>query len=220
MAGFDRFEKYRAVIFDFDYTLVDATKGIVACYNGAFSELGLKEREVEEIRRTVGLSVETSYTILTGDDDPANRAEFRLRFLKYAELHMTKNTAFLPGAMELLKKLREKTIKYGIVSNKRAARIKEFFEKTPDIMPDIVIGSDSSVAQKPDPEGINIVLRFFKDNFGIEKENTVYFGDTVVDAEAARAAGVDFFGVASGTTSEEELSPYAIGTAKDLIGLL
>ena len=49
---------YEAVIFDFDYTLADATPGIVGCVNHALGVLGLADRPEEDIRRTVGMTLE------------------------------------------------------------------------------------------------------------------------------------------------------------------
>jgi phosphoglycolate phosphatase len=55
------FSRYRAFIFDFDYTLCDATAGIVRSYNGAFRQFGYSERGEDEIRATVGLTVADSF---------------------------------------------------------------------------------------------------------------------------------------------------------------
>ena len=43
---------------------------------------------------------------------------------------------------------------------------------------------------------------------GCRKEETLYIGDSVVDAETAQAAGVDFAGVLHGMTTREELAAY------------
>lgn len=45
--------KYRAVLFDFDYTLGDSTKGIVLSANAALQRMGLEAQSEEAIRRTV-----------------------------------------------------------------------------------------------------------------------------------------------------------------------
>ena len=57
--------KYRAVLFDFDYTLGDSTKGIVLSANAALQRMGLEAQSEEAIRRTVGLSLRDTYRALT-----------------------------------------------------------------------------------------------------------------------------------------------------------
>ena len=200
--------RYKAAVFDFDFTLVDASKGIILCYNNSFRDYGLPLHSDDEIKATIGLTVEESYCILTETDDREKGKEFRRHFLGYAEKYMTVNTKFLPGAEEFLAKLKEKGIKTGIVSTKRAARIKEFFALYPDITPDIVVGSDSGVALKPEPDGIFTVCGYFKDNFGIEKSETLYFGDNEVDAVAAERAQIDFAALTTGTTPAETLGRH------------
>ena len=48
--------KYKAVIFDFDYTLGDCTEGIAASVNHGLKKLGYEAGELEDIRKTIGLS--------------------------------------------------------------------------------------------------------------------------------------------------------------------
>ena len=55
---------YKAVLFDFDYTLGDATEAIVAGFTYAFREMGLPIPDRDSIRGTVGLMLEDAYTIL------------------------------------------------------------------------------------------------------------------------------------------------------------
>ncbi|MEG1239823.1 MAG: HAD hydrolase-like protein [Oscillospiraceae bacterium] len=60
---------YKAVFFDFDYTLGDATDAIVAGYNHAFAVMGCPPASRQAIRETVGCMLADGYTIITGDRD-------------------------------------------------------------------------------------------------------------------------------------------------------
>ena len=62
--------KYRAICFDFDYTLGDSTDSIVAGFQYGFTRLGWPAPDRETVRRTVGYLLEDAYTLLTGDRDP------------------------------------------------------------------------------------------------------------------------------------------------------
>ena len=59
--------KYRAICFDFDYTLGDSTDSIVAGFQYGFARLGQPVPDRETVRGTIGYLLEDSYTMLTGD---------------------------------------------------------------------------------------------------------------------------------------------------------
>ena len=76
--------QYKAVFFDFDYTLGDGTKAILAGFQHAFSKMGLPQPDSEAVRRTVGMPLEEEYTLLSGDASPENRAKFRVLYTEKA----------------------------------------------------------------------------------------------------------------------------------------
>ena len=57
---------YKAVIFDFDYTLGDSTNGIVLSINHALEKLGFRVQDTKTIQRTIGLSLKDTLFELTG----------------------------------------------------------------------------------------------------------------------------------------------------------
>ena len=59
--------KYKAILFDFDYTLGDSTKPIVYSFTQALTEMGWEVPDRQSIRRTVGHTLQDAYTMLTGD---------------------------------------------------------------------------------------------------------------------------------------------------------
>ena len=61
--------KYKAVIFDFDYTLGDCTEGIAASVNHGLKKMGYEAGELEDIRKTIGLSLKETFACLTGSRD-------------------------------------------------------------------------------------------------------------------------------------------------------
>ena len=67
---------YKAVFFDFDYTLGDATDCIVAGFRYAFARLGLPEPEYEAVRYTIGMTLETPIPSSPGTGTPAARPSF------------------------------------------------------------------------------------------------------------------------------------------------
>ena len=90
--------KYRAICFDFDYTLGDSTDSIVAGFQYGFTRLGWPAPDRETVRRTVGYLLEDAYTLLTGDRDPEHRAAFRPLFLEASMERQRRETTLFPGA--------------------------------------------------------------------------------------------------------------------------
>ena len=74
----------------------------------------------------------------------------------------------------------------------------------PEDFLDIVVGGEDVKAAKPSPEGVRYAL----EHLGSAPPETLYIGDSTVDAETARNAGVDFAGVLNGMTTAEELQAY------------
>lgn len=197
--------KYRAVCFDFDYTLGDSTDSIVAGFQHGFTKLGWPAPDRESVRGTVGYLLEDAYTLLTGDEDPERRAAFRPLFLEVAMERQRTETTLFPGAVELLHGLKARGVKMGIVSTKRSDTLEIILQRY-DVLKDLefVIGSDRVKKHKPDPEGLNVAMGLL----GVSREELLFCGDTVIDAGAAKNAGVDFAAVLNGTTTAEKFAAW------------
>ena len=58
--------RYTTYLFDFDYTLADSSRGIVMCFRHVLERNGYTDVTDEAIRRTIGKTLEESFSILTG----------------------------------------------------------------------------------------------------------------------------------------------------------
>ena len=88
--------KYRAVLFDFDLTLIDASPAILACYKHTLTKMGCTPPDDEVIRRTIGLTVEDSLEQMSGCHDKARIAEYREVYRIKADELMVPGTSLLP----------------------------------------------------------------------------------------------------------------------------
>ena len=192
---------YKAVFFDFDYTLGDATEAIVAGFQYAFAKMGLPEPEREAVRRTIGMMLEDEYTVLTGDSGPENRARFRKLYTEKAGPLQVESTRLFPGAAELLTALHRQGIPAGIVSTKKTGTLRDVLEArgVAHLLTSIV-GGDQVSAPKPDPQGLLASVNAL----GRAPEEVLFCGDTTIDGETARRAGTHFCAVLNGTTGAEE----------------
>ena len=71
----------RAVLFDFDFTLGDSADAIVHCSRAAFADMGLQPAEPSAIRRTIGLTLQESFRVLTGEAAPEPAEEYTHRYV-------------------------------------------------------------------------------------------------------------------------------------------
>ena len=179
---------FKAVCFDFDYTLGDCTDSIVAGFQYGLTGLGWPAPDRETVRGTIGYMLEDAYTMLTGDADPGHQAKFRALFSEVAVERQRRETILFPGAPELLRGLKARGVRTAIVSTKRGDTIEIIMDNhgLGDTV-ELVIGSADVKRPKPDPEGLR----------------------TAMDAGAAQNAGCHFAAVLNGLTPAEGFAGFA-----------
>lgn len=196
---------YSTYLFDFDYTLANSSKGIVKCFQAVLQRHDYTNTSDEDIKRTIGKTLEESFTILTGMNDAAVLAGWRKEYVKEADQHMTVNTVLFPETKAVLTALKERGAHIGIISTKYRYRIKELLDRHfPEEFIDIIVGGEDVKAAKPSPEGVWLAI----EQLAVKHEDVLYIGDSTVDAETALAANVSFAGITHGVTTTEELARY------------
>ncbi len=196
---------YNAYLFDFDYTLGDATNGIVQSINYALEQMKLSTYPKENIVKTIGMYLGTAYTHLTGDDTPENKQTFIEMFKHKADEIMLDNTNLFDDTEQVLRNIRRKGHMIAIVTTKYRYRITEVLDKfkISDLV-DVIIGGEDVKNTKPDPEPLIKAIELL----GVEPCNALYVGDSIIDAEAAFNAGIDFIAVTTGTTTKDEFGKF------------
>lgn len=196
---------WNAVLFDFDYTLGDATDSIVLGFTHGLAALGYPAPGREEVRATVGYMLSDSYTMLTGDRDPEHIARFLDIFVEKSRDMQIATTVLFPGAEELLRGLHSAGVKLGIVSSKRSTSLHPVLNRlgVEDLL-DLIIGGDMVEKPKPHPEGLLCAMN----HLGLPAEQVLFCGDTILDAGAAQSAGTHFCAVLNGTTQAEAFEGY------------
>ena len=205
-------KNYDAYIFDFDYTLADATEPVVQSFLYALEKMNLQKSSRQDIINTIGIPIGESYTILTGDDSEEGIELFKKYQKEKSDEITVPNTVFIGDAKEVLQILKNRGKKIGIVSSRWGQRINDIFENLNSReLIDFIIGTEHVENYKPNPEGL------FKMIDMMEAKNPLYIGDSYIDAQAAQ----DFVGVTTGTTSREKLESYPhIAVLDDLKDIL
>ena len=209
-------KNYDAYIFDFDYTLADATEPVVDSFTYALEKMNAKKASRQDIINTIGIPIGESYTILTGDDSE-NGIELFKKYQKEKSDEITvENTVFIGEAKSVLQTLKNRGKKVGIVSSRWGQRINDVFVnlKSRELV-DFIIGTEHVQKYKPNPEGL------FKMIDMMQCTSPLYIGDSYIDAEAAQNANIDFVGVTTGTTPRAKLESYPnVAVLDDLKDLL
>ncbi|MBW2623686.1 MAG: HAD family hydrolase [Deltaproteobacteria bacterium] len=212
---------FQTVLFDFDYTLADSSRPVSECINFALDGLGLPTASYEKVCRTIGLSLGDALAQLAGEEHRRLSDEFLKLFLEMADQVMVEKTVLFDGVPETMARLKEPGRVIGIVSTKYRYRIESILGRynCQDVF-DVIIGGEDVKEHKPHPGGLLAALSEL-DTTGFD---CLYVGDSVVDAETAERAGVDFAAALTGVTAETDFSGYPalgiINHVSELPGLL
>lgn len=195
---------YDTYLFDFDLTLADSSRGIVKCFSNVLAANGYQPNEMA-IKRTIGRTLEESFTILTGVSDDNTLARFKKEYTAEADIYMNDLTMLYPETEQTLKTLKQRGAKVGIISTKYRYRIQAVIDRQQlqDCV-DLIVGGEDVTSMKPNPQGVLLAM----ERLGAEKSSTLYVGDSVVDAETAQRAGIDFCGTLTGMTTRNELAAF------------
>ena len=194
---------YKIYLFDFDYTLANSEKGIVGCFQRVLEQNHYPQIPVDDIKRTIGLPMEDALQQVTGESDMSIITRLQQQFSRESDILMTKNTFFFPETIPTLTSLKERGCHIGIISTKKRTRIMEkVHADRVEHLIDLVIGREDVDIPKPSPEGLLLAL----DRFGVNRQDILYTGDSLIDAHAAQNAAIDFAAVTTGTTSAREFS--------------
>lgn len=198
--------QFQTVIFDFDYTLADSSRGVVECINSALVGMGIPAVSAEEARRTIGLSLLDTFVHLTGES-PVQSNEFARLFVERADEVMADLTVLFDSVPEAVEMLRRRGFALGIVSTKFRYRIQSILRREGLLGSfDVIVGGEDVSRHKPDPEGLLRVMERLQSS----PTNSVYVGDSLVDAETAKRARVPFIAVLSGITPRDAFDGYDV----------
>lgn len=205
MFNFESNLKYKAVIFDFDYTLADSSKGVYESVLYALNKMGYSCPEYDKVCKTIGLHLSQTFAVLTDNENDDDAVEFRGYFKEIADQVMAEKTIVFNEVRPAFEYFALKRIKCAIVSTKFRYRIKDILDRDGFTnFVDVIIGGEDVVKPKPDPEGLQKAISCL----GLRKEDCLFIGDSLVDAKTAKNAQVGFIAVLTGTTERTEFEEY------------
>lgn len=176
--------KPRAILFDWDNTLIDSWPTITDALNTTFEAFDMPPWTLNEVRARVARSMRDSFPALFGDKW---RDAGEVFYERYAAIHV-KMLKPLPGAETMLQTLTDTGIHLGVVSNKKGDFLRNEVKHLEwDRFFGAIVGSLDAEIDKPDPKPVDLVLK----PSGIERGPGVWFaGDASIDLECAHNAGL------------------------------
>ena len=189
------------IIFDLDGTLINTISDLGQACNHALAACGFPTHKIEDYPRLVGNGVNKLIERALPLEHRNEETVLRLReyFVPYYDEHNCDFTRPYDGIPELLKTLKEQGHFLAVVSNKyQAATEKIVAQLFPGIF-DVVLGERIGVERKPNPQIVYDILSTL--NTKHSTLNCLYIGDSLVDAETARAAASQL------STLKSQLSP-------------
>jgi phosphoglycolate phosphatase len=189
-----RFSDVRVLIFDLDGTLIDSKLDLALAVNAALEEMGRGPLPHGQIFSYVGQGAPSLIARALGDgatdEDCLRGLEF---FIKYYSVHKLDHTVLYPGVREALDALTGMPM--AVLTNKpvgasrgilKGLGLADHFR--------FVYGGNSFERKKPDPMGVETILR----EFGAAPAQSMVVGDSEVDVRTARNAGAWACGVTYG----------------------
>lgn len=195
---------YRAVIFDLDGTLLDTLADLGESSNAVLEQLGFPTHPLESYRTFVGDGVKVLIERILPEArrDAATIARGVEVFCEIYGRNWNRLTRPYDGILEMLDELTSRHVPLAVLSNKphdfTELCVREFL---PNQRFAAVIGQREGIPTKPDPAGALEIAR----NLKLPPAEIAYLGDTSVDMQTARRAGMFAIGAAWGFRSVEEL---------------
>lgn len=187
---------YTTIIFDLDGTLLDTLDDLADGVNMALSHSGFPTRTRDEVRMAVGNGVARlmEEMVPDGRKDPQFDdclATFRREYAKISK----NKTAPYTGIPALLTRLNEAGLHVAVVSNKFHDAVVELVRYYfPEIPTAVGEREADGIRKKPAPDTVFAVMRQLE----VSPAECVYIGDSDVDIETARNAGIDCISVTWG----------------------
>ncbi len=193
------------LIFDLDGTLIDSKLDLAHAVNATRRHMSMPELEHERVYSYVGNGAPVLIRRALGEAATEAQVQEALEFfLEYYREHYLDYTVLYPDVKESLDRFRDAGKRMAVLTNKPVGISKaiidglgvhaHFFQ---------VYGGNSFDFKKPHPAGVEALLR----ESGIAASRALMIGDSSVDMQTARNAGIASAGVTYGFAPESLSDP-------------
>lgn len=199
--------KFKAAIFDLDGTLANTIDDLTTGLNLMLEEMGCPLLTVEGTLAAINCGAKKMVGKVlppeVRDDEKLFKKAYDTYLQKYDEHYLDKTVPY-DGEIEQIRILKEHGFKLAVISNKQDVHTVKIVEKLYGKNEfDIVMGfdPDRGFPTKPDPASVDYIIS----QFGVDKSEVAYIGDSDIDMQTGKNAGLTTFGVTWGFRSPELL---------------
>ena len=217
------------IIFDLDGTLINTIDDLGQACNHALAACAFPTHKIEDYPRLVGNGINRLIERALPEEHRNEETVLRVReyFVPYYDEHNCDLTRPYDGITELLQTLKAEAHLLAVASNKyQAATEKIVAQLFPNIF-DVVLGERENIPRKPDPQivyDITHSLSPIVQSASHTPSPILYVGDSLVDAETAKAANLPFVACTWGFCTTEQLQTaqpdYMVNHPNEILGLL
>ena len=213
--------KYQAVLFDMDGTVLDTLDDLCDSINHSLAEFSLPQVSREHVRQCLGNGAAflVSHSIPAGSS-PELEADVLAFYKPWYDAHCLIKTAPYEGILPMMRSLKEHGLRLAIISNKPDRAVQELSDAFFPGLLELSVGESPSVRRKPAPDTVLTA----SSQIGLSVDKCVYVGDSEVDLQTARNAGMDCISVTWGFRDEAQLieagASVLVRTPEELESLL
>jgi phosphoglycolate phosphatase len=187
---------FDTIVFDLDGTLADTSPDLAASLNQALEQLGRPTIDPASVRFLVGHGARALLRrglASSGDASEALVEQGFPHFIDYYSANICRGTTAYPGLEPVLDEMKSRGIRTAVCTNKPERLTHLLLEALgwQDRF-DAVVGGDTLPVRKPDPAPLHEAIA------RAGGRSAVFVGDSITDADTARAAGVPFVAVSFG----------------------
>ena len=189
----------KAILFDFDGTIIDTNELIIRSYKYAYNKILGYDISIEEILELFGRPLLIS---LQGKHGEEVGEKLYYAFREFNEANHDKISKPFKGIPDAIYDLKNMGYKLGIVTSKRIEMLIRGLKllKLENIF-DVLIAAESTSKHKPEAEPILAAC----EKIGVKPCETLYVGDSVFDILCGKNAGAKTCGVGYSMTETEKL---------------
>ena len=206
--------RFGHLIFDLDGTLVDSRADLAAATNSMLTGLDRPPLPVATVEKMIGLGARALIERALGPGQQHLTERGYDLFMDHYNAHLLDHTRPYPGIAALLDVVHRRGLHLSVLTNKPERPAKAVLSGL-GLAPSFaaVVGGDTLPQRKPDPIGVHALQRMT----GCRLNETLLIGDSAVDVQTGRAAGVATCGVEWGFGRPASAEPpYLAESVADL----
>ena len=191
--------RFDVVLLDLDGTLLNTRRDLVASTNHVRATFGLPPLDAHAVERLVGHGARVLVERALGAERVRVHEEGVSRFIEHYEEHCLDHTRPYAGMAGLVDSLSAQGVRFAVITNKPERLSRKILAGLGLVDRMVaVIGGDTFPERKPHPGGVWRVLECC----AADRSRALMVGDSAVDVETARAAGIVMCGVMWGFDPE------------------